>query len=96
MRIKHTLLLLVVLTAAPKLCVDADETTMTFGVRARVVNYCKVSTPDSIRNDSIEPAKEAVRVRCEKPAVWKVDFDRGRVTRNAEATSDTIRVPIHF
>ena len=45
---KHAVLSLVVLAAAAMLIVNADQTTARLGVRARVVNSCKVSTPGSV------------------------------------------------
>ena len=96
MRMKHALLLLGVLAAATKLSISADQTKIPVAVMARVVSSCKISSPDSVQENSVTAATKAVRVRCRQPDVWNVDIDSGKATANAHATSDVIRITISF
>ena len=92
----RSLLLLVILGAATKANVNADQASTRLPVLARVVISCKVSTPATLRVQSVAATTDAVRVSCDKPAAWKVDVDRREGKVNVQPASDVIRVPISF
>src|SRR5262245_47240114 len=59
----------------------ADESIKPLGVKVHVTAACKVSTVESVPENSAELVRQAlsasgpVRERCHKRAVWKIDVD---------------------
>jgi spore coat protein U-like protein len=92
--LKKYALLFVVFTVTMLPGVDADQTTTGLAVKAKVVDSCRISTPINVGRHSIAAATQAVRVRCDKPTVWRVDVDGG--TTNAQTQRGALRVTISF
>jgi spore coat protein U-like protein len=90
------ILLLVVLGAATKLGVSADQADTRLQVQAKVVTFCRISTPGRVSENAVQAATDSVRVRCGEPTIWKIAIDRGATRATAPATIDALRVTIHF
>ena len=92
----RSLVLLVILGMATRGNVNADNANAHLEVLARVVTWCKVSTPAALRVQSVAAIRDAVRVSCDKTAAWKVEIDRYEVKTNVPPAGDAIRITINF